>query len=122
MERGLFNITSATTTTLIDVRTKQSKNISIRMTNTSQSTAVRISLFLEDDSSNKVYIANHSTDETFYIQVAIDGVIGRLYAGDWMFIPWGAVDQHDDIEITANGGTNTICYALFHEGRTLTAS
>ena len=57
MERGLFNITSATTTTLIDVRTKQSKNISIRMTNTSQSTAVRISLFLEDDSSNKVYIA-----------------------------------------------------------------
>tara|TARA_Y100001963_G_scaffold105529_1_gene145725 strand:+ start:585 stop:1004 length:420 start_codon:yes stop_codon:yes gene_type:complete len=72
--------------------------------------------------ANKVYIANHSTDETFYVVVAIDGVIGRLYAGDWMFIPWGCVDQHDDIEITANGGTNTICYALFHEGRTLTAS
>ena len=72
--------------------------------------------------ANKVYIANHSTDETFYVVVAIDGVIGRLYAGDWMFIPWGCVDQHDDIEITANGGTNTICYAPFHEGRTLTAS
>ena len=77
---------------------------------------------LNTNKANKVYIANHSTDETFYIQVAIDGVIGRLYAGDWMFIPWGAVDQHDDVEITANGGTNTICYALFHEGRTLTAS
>ena len=72
--------------------------------------------------ANKVYIANHSTDETFYVIVSIDGVIGRLYAGDWMFIPWGCVDQHDDIEIQAYGGTNTICYALFHEGRTLVAS
>ena len=74
------------------------------------------------DKSNKVYIANHSTDETFYVTVAIDGAIGRLYAGDWMFIPWGCVDQHDDIELQAYGGTNTICYAYFHEGRTLTAS
>ena len=73
--------------------------------------------------ANKVYICNETEDETFYVQITIDAqVIGRLYAGDWMFIPWGAVDQHDDIEITANGGTNTICYALFHEGRTLTAS
>jgi hypothetical protein len=39
-----------------------------------------------------------------------------------MFIPWGAVDQHDDIELQAFGGTNTICYALFHEGRTLVSS
>jgi hypothetical protein len=77
---------------------------------------------LNTNKANKVYIANHSTDETFYVTVAIDGAIGRLYAGDWMFIPWGCVDQHDDIEIQAYGGTNTICYALFHEGRTLTAS
>jgi len=77
---------------------------------------------LNTNKANKVYLANHSTDETFYITVAIDGAIGRLYAGDWMFIPWGCVDQHDDIEIQAYGGTNTVCYALFHEGRTLTAS
>ena len=77
---------------------------------------------LNKNKGNKVYIANHSTDETFYVVVAIDGVIGRLYAGDWMFIPWGCVDQHDDIELQAYGGTNTICYAYFHEGRTLTAS
>ena len=77
---------------------------------------------LNNNKANKVYIANHSTDETFYVTVAIDGAIGRLYAGDWMFIPWGAVDQHDDIELQAFGGTNTICYALFHEGRTLVSS
>ena len=73
--------------------------------------------------ATKLYVKNHSTDETYYVKIMIDAQdIGRLYAGDWMFIPWGAVDQHDDIEIQAYGGTNTLCYALFHEGRTLTAS
>jgi len=56
MERGLFNITSAATTTLIDTRTRQSKVSYIRMTNTHDTTAVTIELFLEDSSSNKVYI------------------------------------------------------------------
>ena len=78
---------------------------------------------LNNVKSNKVYIANHSTDETFYVVITIDAtVIGRLYAGDWMFIPWGSLDQHDDIEIQASGGTNTICYAYFHEGRTLVSA
>ena len=41
----------------------------------------------------KVYIANLSTDETEYIIVTKGGnVIGRLYAGDWMFIPFGMND------------------------------
>ena len=72
--------------------------------------------------ANKVYIANESTDETYYVIVTIDAtVVGRLYAGDWMFIPWGAEDATADIEIEGAGGTNTICYALFHEGQTLHA-
>ena len=75
---------------------------------------------LNNSKANKVYICNESTDETFYVVITIDStVIGRLYAGDWMFIPWGSLDQHDDIEIQANTGTNTIGYAFFHEGRTL---
>ncbi len=73
--------------------------------------------------ANKVYIANHSTDETYYVTIMIDAQnVGRLYAGDWMFIPWGAEDANADIEITSSTGTNTICYALFHQGRTLNAS
>ena len=53
-----FNITSATTTTLRDIHADIGGNVkSIRLTNTSQSTAVRISLFLEDSSSNKFYIS-----------------------------------------------------------------
>ena len=73
--------------------------------------------------ANKVYIANHATDETYYVEIMIDAQnVGRLYAGDWMFIPWSAEDANADIEITSNGGTNKIEYALFHQGRTLDAS
>ena len=73
--------------------------------------------------ANKVYIANHATDETYYVTIMIDAQnVGRLYAGDWMFIPWGAEDANADIEITSSTGTNKIEYALFHQGRTLDAS
>lgn len=73
--------------------------------------------------ASKLYVKNHSTDETYYVNVVLDAqVIGRLYGGDWMFIPANFEDATADIEITAVGGKNTICYALFHEGTILTAS
>ena len=73
--------------------------------------------------ANKVYICNESTDETYYITIMIDAqAIGRLYGGDWMFIPWGAEHADSDIGLEALVGTNKITYTLFHEGRTLTAS
>ena len=73
--------------------------------------------------ANKVLIANESTDETYYVIVTVDAtVVGRLYAGDWMFIPWSAEDATADIEVQAYGGTNKLSYVLFHEGRTLTSA
>ena len=73
--------------------------------------------------ANKVLIANESTDETYYTIVTVDAtVVGRLYAGDWMFIPWSAEDATADIEVQAYGGTNKLSYVLFHEGRTLTSA
>ena len=78
---------------------------------------------LNKNKANKVYIANESTDETYYVIITIDAtVVGRLYAGDWMFIPWGAEDATADIEIRSYTGTNKITYAYFHEGRTLTSA
>ena len=74
------------------------------------------------DKANKVYICNESTDETYFIEIMINAmVVGKLYAGDWMFLPWSAVDADADIEVTAHTGTNKITYTLFHEGRTLLA-
>ena len=73
--------------------------------------------------ASKLYLKNHSTDETYFISVVLDAqAVGKLYAGDWMFIPANFHDANADIEITASGGTNKICYALFHEGTTLVAS
>ena len=74
------------------------------------------------DKASKVYICNESTDETYYIAIMIDGMmVGHLYAGDWMFLPWDANDAVADIEVQAYIGTNKIAYAVFHEGRTLLA-
>ena len=70
--------------------------------------------------ASKLYLKNHSTDETYYVAVTQNAqAIGRLYGGDWMFIPADFHDAAADIAITANGGTNKICYALFHEGTVL---
>ena len=70
--------------------------------------------------ASKLYIKNHSTDETYYVAITQNAqAIGRLYAGDWMFIPADFHDTNADIEITAVGGTNKVCYALFHEGTAL---
>ena len=85
---------------------------------------------LSEDASY-VYIANKSTDVTYYVIISINNeVIGRLYAGDWMFIPWdadltdteGATDpsgNDSSIECQAYTGENIIEYALFHNGETL---
>ena len=73
--------------------------------------------------ASKLYLKNHSTDETLFISVTQNAqAIGKLYGGDWMFIPADFHDAAADIAITANGGTNKICYALFHEGTALLAT
>ena len=75
------------------------------------------------DKGNRVYIANKNTDETHYVIVSIDeAVLGRLYAGDWMFIPWSQADAAANLEIKAPNEINTVEYAIFHEGRTFTGA
>ena len=75
------------------------------------------------DKANRVYVANKNTDETHYVIVSIDeAVLSRLYAGDWMFIPWSQADAAANLEIKAPNEVNAIEYALFHEGRTFTGA
>jgi len=70
--------------------------------------------------ASKLYLKNHSTDETYFIAITQNAqAIGKLYGGDWMFIPADFHDAAADIAITSNGGTNKIEYALFHEGTVL---
>ena len=77
-----------------------------------------------DDKAARVYVANKNTDEAHYVVISINGTtIGRLYSGDWMFIPWSQTDVSADIDVVCPAALSTSCdveYAVFHEGKTLT--
>mgnify|MGYP003113798195 CR=1 FL=1 len=74
-----------------------------------------------DNLAAKVYIINKSTDSALYITVTINAqTIGKLYGGDFMFIPWSQTDTDASIEVAATNWTSStgdipVEYALFHE-------
>tara|TARA_R110000787_G_scaffold54479_1_gene126756 strand:+ start:3048 stop:3464 length:417 start_codon:yes stop_codon:yes gene_type:complete len=73
--------------------------------------------------ANKVYIANKHTDVARYLEIYIAGLLlGRLYAGDWMFIPLEAAAATQDVGVEAIGAAQVVEFALIHEGKTLVAS
>ena len=76
------------------------------------------------EDANYVYIINKNTDVTDYVKISINAEeIGRLYAGDWLFMPWdcdlSAAENDSTIEIEAFTHEHIIEYALFHNGETL---
>ena len=72
------------------------------------------------DTANWLYICNTSTNETYYMDWGYhETMIGRLGAGDWMFVPWNNGDTAAEIEVEAQGGTNTFEYAIFKSSWTL---
>jgi len=74
------------------------------------------------DKNTWIYISNLETDAALYVELSIKNVlIGHLYAGDFMFIPWCPAAEHDDIEIDSSSGSQTIEYSIFHEGIELVA-
>ena len=78
-----------------------------------------------DGKKSHVYISNESTDETEYMVVSIgDKVIGRLYAGDFLWMPWNQQAQHlSDIEIAPSVATGMwVEYMIIHDGIVLTSS
>ena len=77
-----------------------------------------------DNGAYFIYICNTTTeDTTYYIEYKIhETVIGRLYAGDWMFVPYNASDGDAEIEVKALNGINKIEYAMFKTAWTLPAA
>jgi hypothetical protein len=76
-----------------------------------------------ENKNAKVYIANLSTTATEYVTITLcSQVIGRLYAGDWMFMPWSMQEdthsdnKHGDIELTPSVDTGmTVEFMCIHE-------
>ena len=79
------------------------------------------------EKANYVYIINKNTDVTDYIKISINTEeIGRLYAGDFLWMPWdsdlSAAATDSSIEIQAYTHEAIVEFALFHSGETLVAS
>jgi uncharacterized membrane protein YfhO len=69
--------------------------------------------------SAKVYIKNINDrgDGTKFVTILLeDTEIGKLYGGDFMFIPWDATSSGKDIEYTVSDTTETVLeYVCFYE-------
>ena len=69
--------------------------------------------------ANKVYIknANARGDGSKFVTILLeDTEIGKLYGGDWLFMPWDSTSSGKDIEFTASDTTETTLeYILFFE-------
>jgi len=74
--------------------------------------------------SSWVYICNESTDETEYCIVKVSGnVIGKLYAGDFLWMPWSMAEdadsdnKHADIQLTPSVATGMwFSWCMVNEG------
>tara|TARA_R100000655_G_scaffold4348_1_gene13951 strand:+ start:678 stop:1109 length:432 start_codon:yes stop_codon:yes gene_type:complete len=76
------------------------------------------------DKAAKLFLINKATDPTYYIDIDLhDTNVGRLYAGDWMFIPWGMNDTSSELVIEAEpaGATCPYEFVLLQEPQTLVA-
>ena len=81
-------------------------------------TALILASEYSDDKAHKVYIKNISSTASEYITVKIGATeIGRLYAGDFLFLPWSAdtTSTDADIDIDTSAVNMTVEYLVIYE-------
>lgn len=105
------NINKAGTTTGLDQTTGVARKF---FASTQSNTALIAAADYTDDKAHKVYIKNTSNVATENLIVTIESqLLGRLYAGDFMFIPFNG-DQ--DIKITPSVATAmTVEFLVIYE-------
>ena len=92
------------------------------LTTTEGTTSLKLATAAGADGASKVYLCNNATDDTFYLRLDLhDTIVGRLYAGDWLFIPWSQNDTTNELVIQAFGGSCPYEYAIFKEDETRVA-
>ena len=85
---------------------------------TQSNTALIAAADYTDDKAHKVYIKNISSTASEYITVKIGATeVGRLYAGDFLFIPWSAdtTSTAADIDIDTSAVNMTVEYIVIYE-------
>ena len=69
-----------------------------------------------DDTHSRVYIRNSGSSSTSYFTIELGGsniVLGRLYGGDFLFIPY---EGEQDIDISSTGTNMELEFMVIHEG------
>ena len=88
--------TASLTTAGTSTGVTQASGLSRKTTSAANAAAIQASVLYRAgdytaNGANKVYIKNASTTPAEFFTVHIDQEeIGRLYAGDWLFMPWSA--------------------------------
>ena len=99
-------------------RKKVATSSNVVLLDSSATGGVQVAANAADIDKGKVFIQNLNDrgDGTKFVNILLAAVeIGRLYGGDWMFIPWCAASGKD-IEFTASDATETTLeYTCFYE-------
>lgn len=85
---------------------------------TQTNTALILAADYTDDKAHKVYIKNISTTASEFVTVKIGATeIGRLYAGDFLFVPWSAdtTSTAADIDIDTSAVNMTVEFLVIYE-------
>ena len=106
----------------------QASGLSRKTTSAASAAAIQASVLYRagdytTDGANKVYIKNTSTTAAEYFTVHIDQEeLGRLYAGDWMFMPWNATSGTKRVFTVTVASTWAAGDTWEFDGVTLTAA
>ena len=107
------NLNKAGTATGIDQFTGVSRVYTAAATN---DISIAAASAYADSQAGKIYIKNTTdTDVTSYLLVEVGSnvIVGRLYPGDWLFIPY---DGTEYIKVSTSAANIYYDYAIFHEG------
>ena len=96
---------------------EQTTGLSKKVYASAQSETVLISAAdYADNTHSRVYIRNSGSSSTDFFTVTIGGgnaVIGRLYGGDFLFIPY---EGEEDIDITSSTTNMELEFMVINEG------
>jgi len=106
----------------------QTSGLARRTTSAASAAAIQaVNLYRAGDytanGANKVYIKNTSATSAEFFTVHIDQEeIGRLYAGDWMFMPWNATSGTKAVFTVTIAATWAVGDTWEFDGVTMTAA
>jgi hypothetical protein len=109
------NVNKAGTTTGLDQTTGVARKF---FASAQSNTALIAAADYTDDRAHKVYIKNISTTASEFVTIKIGATeVGRLYAGDFLFLPWSAdtTSTAADIDIDTSAVNMTVEYLVIYE-------